>query len=863
MADAPDYGPFFQASGQIHDIDPLLLQAISMHEDRSGDPNAVGPANKTGERAIGVMQFLPSTAKDYGVDPNDPGSAILGAGAYLAKLRHDTNDNLPQMLAQYGGGNATGYASSVINTYHQLQKSWGVNAPPADDKGDTSSAAPPVASSGDQGGIKITARAAPSTFNPNADVAGHNANFTPPPQTPQDYSVSNQAGARAAHPMQASEYGSNAAPKDFTTQLFGPEPKQAPAAPPAPTPGPAPAPAAATPDFQTQLFGPTGTAGVTPEPDRAADARAAAPAPTLTTPPQPSWWETNVAAPVRSMYDPTQGGPMNYLLGQPLLQNIGAGIVQGTRNVAQRFNEWAQQADQAYPWLANLDRAVGANPTVQGAMYPVTVGGTPEQLAATGQRLAAQTKAYRTQYGDSLPAAGGEIAGNILTTYPLTGPLATGLGAVGEAVPLARGVSEVATAGGVPAAQNILTTPGQDWRTAGAEGAAGGLAVHGALGSVAGQLTGGAASKAVQDAKDLGFNLTTGEAAGGLAKQVEDVTQYLPFSGAAAKAAEHRAVINTILNKNMGMADAGAQVNQATMQLARARAGNLMDQIQKVTVDVNKDPNLLNELGQIHAEAAAQPMTGTSVTGAIDKILDTAANNGGTLPGDVLHNLIKNGTALDNLIGSRDPVISTFAQRIKTSLQDAASRTDDPNIYGANQAARNRVAVADFNDGRYYWKTIKTVEPLVDKTGTADDASYTGLARRIEGTPQNPNFDPRFPGQNQQMATLARVLRGPLAELKSSGTGRQAITANLMGLGGEGGLGAATAIFRPENFGTYLSTVVAPTLAAIGAGRISRYGPGLGNPLTGAASELFNPLAPRVLGPAVANNPLLTGQPQQ
>lgn len=841
---APDYGPFFQASGQMHDIDPLLLQAIQMQEDRSGAPNAVGPANKTGERALGVMQFLPSTAATYGVDPNDPGSAILGAGAYLAKLRADTNDNLPAMLAQYGGGNATGYANSVINTYHQLQKSWGINPPQADDKGDTSSSAPPP-TSGDEGGIKITAHALPG---PGGAQQG-GASFVPPPGTPDTLGRSNAPGSRAQHPMQASEYGgSDQPPKDFNAALFGPEPaKQTPPAQGQPASS---APASPTADFQTQLFGPTGTVGVTPQPDRAADARAAAPTPapdSMVTPPQPSWWESNVTAPVRAMYDPTQGAPMNYLLGQPLLQNIGAGVLQGPRNVAQRFNEWEQAGDQNYPWLANLDRSVGE---------------TPDVLAARAQRLAAQTQAYRTQYGDSLPAAAGEVAGNLLTTYPLAA-LTAGLGAIGSAVPLLRGVSEVATAGGVPAAQNILTTPGQDWRTAGAEGAAGGLAVHGALGSVAGQLTGGAVSQAVKEAKDLGFDLTTGEAAGGLAKQVEDVTQYLPFSGAAAKAAEHRAVINTILNKNMGMADAGGQVNQATMQLARARAGNLMNQIQKVTVDANKDPSLMTELGQIHAEAAAQPMTGSSITGAIDNIVTTAANNGGTLPGDVLHNLIKSGTTLDNLTNSRDPVISTFAQRIKTSLQDAASRTDDPNIYGANQAARNRVAVADFNDGRYYWKTIKTVEPLVDKTGTADDASYAGLARRIEGTPQNPNFDPRFPGQNQQMSTLARVLRGPLAELKSSGTGRQMITANLMGLGGEGGLGAATAIFRPENFNTYLSTVVAPTLGAIGAGRLLRYGPNLGSNALQAARIEFNPLASRVAGPAVGTNPLLTQPPQQ
>ena len=55
-AAAPDYGPFFQSAGRLHDIDPLLLQAIQQQESGSGaNPTVVGPPNKSGERAQGVM----------------------------------------------------------------------------------------------------------------------------------------------------------------------------------------------------------------------------------------------------------------------------------------------------------------------------------------------------------------------------------------------------------------------------------------------------------------------------------------------------------------------------------------------------------------------------------------------------------------------------------------------------------------------------------------------------------------------------------------------------------------------------------------------------------------------------------------
>jgi hypothetical protein len=868
MADAPDYGPLFQASGQTHDIDPLLLQAIQMHEDAGGDPHAVGPPNKSGELARGVMQFLPSTAAQYGVNPDDPGSAILGAGAYLAKLRQDHNDDLRAMLAQYGGGGATAYADKVLNTYRQLQQSWGIKpggAAPDD------AAQPPASSPGADASFTMNP-AQPETPREQAFSAqqAQQAQQTPirpkGAQGPDYFAKSVKPGSQAEQviPPVGETTGTGQPPPDFNTQVFGP----APAAPSAPAAGsaaaPAATPSATAPDFHTQVFGPAATPTPTPTPTQAEGQ----PPPALTTPPQPSWWQSNVANPVAAMYNPTQGEPLTDLLGQPFLQNLGAGVFQGARNVAQRANEFLQYGQQQWPQTAALDTAAATNPLLARpfanvpilqdtpGVKDISLAQTPEQTAATGKRLADETAAYKQRYGDSNWAGAGELAGNLLATYPL-GAFAWGARGLGAALPFLRGTGEVATAAGVPAAQNVLTTPGQDWRQAAEQGGLGGLVVHGALGSVAGQLAPEVASQAVQDARRLGFDLTTGEAAGGLAKNIEDVTQYLPFSGAAGKVAEHRAVINRVLNRNMGMPESPV-LTQATMQTAIARAKNLMDQIQNVTVDANRDPKLLTELGDIHSAASAQPMTGSSITGAVDDILTTAANNGGQIPGSILHNLIKAGTPLDRLTESPDGVIRQFAERIKTSLQDAASRTNDPNIYGQAQAAANGQAVADLNNGRYFWKTIETVKPLVNKTGTADDASYAGLAQRIEGTAKNPNFDPQFSGQNHDMDTLARVLRGPLAELKSSGTGRQMITANLLGLGGEGGLGAATAIFRPENFGTYLSTVVAPTLAAIGAGRLSRYGPSLGSNAIEAARREFNPLLPRIAAPAVGTNPLLT-----
>src|SRR5215469_792066 len=805
-----DYTDLYQGAGLAANVDPMLLRAIAQIESSEG--RNVGPSSAG---ARGVMQFIPETAAHYGVNVNDPRSSIYGAGRYIDDLLQYYGGDLHAALSAYGGDSSGkhGYANSVLANYRALQK-------PA-----TASPFLPGSVPGAENYL------AGSNIDEIEKHVGEPLSSVPDTKAAAttDFKGSLFGGAPAAAPSETQ----TVPPADFKNGLFG--------APPAPAQGAPAAPSTTPATTQASAPSPSPAAPAAP----AADATTPSATP-LVTPPEPSWWERNVAAPVRAMYNPTTGEPMNYLLQQPSLQAIGAGIFQGARNVAQRFNEFEQHADQAWPTLAAIDRSAGE---------------TPDVLAARGQRLQAQTAANRTQYGDSLPFTGGEIAGNLLATYPLAAST-WALRGIANAVPLFRGATEVANMAGVPAAQNILTTPGQDWRTAGAEGAAGGLAVGGVLGSVANQFTRGALAPAIQDARDLGFKLSTGDERGGLAKWVEDYTKYFPGSGATRKAAEYRSVINDVLNRNMGMP--GDTLTQATLQTARARAGQLMDQVRGFTVDANRDPQLLTQLGDIAHEAGQQPQTGTSITNMVDVIQNTAAKNGGVLPGNVMHDLIKQGTPLDRLTNSKDPVIKDFAHRIETALQDSVSRTGDPAIYGAQQAAANQQAVDAFNTGRYFWKTIKTVEPLVDKTGTADDATYSALARRIQGTVANPNFDPRFAGGNQDMQKLARVLNGPLEKLPESGTGRQLIIGNLLSGGGEGGLGLATHIFAPQNFGTYLQDVVAPTLAAIGGGRILRYGPGLGLAPVEAARQLFNPLLPRIAGPSIATNRLLAApQPGQ
>lgn len=84
-------------AGKRHGIDPKVLAAV-MQVESGGDPFARSSAG-----AQGIMQFMPATARELGVDPMDPTSAIDGA-AKLLKKHLGTFGSLDKALAAYNAG---------------------------------------------------------------------------------------------------------------------------------------------------------------------------------------------------------------------------------------------------------------------------------------------------------------------------------------------------------------------------------------------------------------------------------------------------------------------------------------------------------------------------------------------------------------------------------------------------------------------------------------------------------------------------------------------------------------------------------------------------------------------------------------
>ncbi|RMG67596.1 MAG: hypothetical protein D6715_04380 [Calditrichaeota bacterium] len=95
---APFEGAIQKAARQF-DLDPNLIRAVIFAES-SGNPEARSPKG-----ALGLMQLMPATARELGVNnPLDPEENILGGARYLRRLLNRFQGHLEKALAAYNAG---------------------------------------------------------------------------------------------------------------------------------------------------------------------------------------------------------------------------------------------------------------------------------------------------------------------------------------------------------------------------------------------------------------------------------------------------------------------------------------------------------------------------------------------------------------------------------------------------------------------------------------------------------------------------------------------------------------------------------------------------------------------------------------
>jgi soluble lytic murein transglycosylase-like protein len=88
------------ASARRHGLDPALLGAVARRES-GWRQDAV-----SSKGAIGIMQLMPGTARDLGVDPRDAAANVEGGAAYLAGLMKRYGGDVATALAAYNAGPA-------------------------------------------------------------------------------------------------------------------------------------------------------------------------------------------------------------------------------------------------------------------------------------------------------------------------------------------------------------------------------------------------------------------------------------------------------------------------------------------------------------------------------------------------------------------------------------------------------------------------------------------------------------------------------------------------------------------------------------------------------------------------------------
>jgi Transglycosylase SLT domain/SPOR domain len=92
-----------ESAAQAHGL-PLEFFARLIWQESRFNPGALGPATRGGQRAQGIAQFMPDTAKERGVfDPFDPVAALPKSAELLHELRTQFG-NLGLAAAAYNAG---------------------------------------------------------------------------------------------------------------------------------------------------------------------------------------------------------------------------------------------------------------------------------------------------------------------------------------------------------------------------------------------------------------------------------------------------------------------------------------------------------------------------------------------------------------------------------------------------------------------------------------------------------------------------------------------------------------------------------------------------------------------------------------
>src|ERR1700690_1609733 len=95
--------PMIQSAAEANRL-PIAFFARLIWQESRFRADEIGPVTRTGERALGIAQFMPGTAMEQGLfEPFNPVEALPKSSKFLAELR-DQFGNLGLAAAAYNAG---------------------------------------------------------------------------------------------------------------------------------------------------------------------------------------------------------------------------------------------------------------------------------------------------------------------------------------------------------------------------------------------------------------------------------------------------------------------------------------------------------------------------------------------------------------------------------------------------------------------------------------------------------------------------------------------------------------------------------------------------------------------------------------